>query len=538
VRRSSLVVAVASSLLGCAGAPPPPCPPAAAAPVTVASPAADPKAFPSADERLALFKGLVDDIHKYHVFAAATSKLLGFTFDDDLPALEKEFVAANDSSHLDVALDHLVNDLHNPHCIFESTFPQDYFETGVTFNAEWRGGVVHFYVSIVPASLAGRLNLGDELVSVDDIAAADVLRRYSNRSRQNNWHAIANEVAGSIGGPYPLRLNLGTRSHFVVQKRGTREEVAFDLTWKKTDFGAALSGDEAIDYAKPSCSVLRDADYGGYELVTRGHNLCVYAARSPERRGYPIVRHFSYSYAGSGYQRQYAPHQVRADHELLVRELDRLKPKGVILDLRDNAGGNNTHWFMDWYAHGAYADDMYRMRLHADFDSEQKVKEAGIPHAKWYLQQLRGRTPGQTLSALHPFNCDGSDCVRENHLTPSHQVTTAPIALLVGMGCASSCDAFVRWFGKYHFGPVIGEPTAAGLTFWRLRREVILPNGQKFGAYRVAFTEDFDNVSNEGIEGVPVHLDVEIDRTFENKKGYDKLLVEAAVKALQTKPAR
>jgi hypothetical protein len=526
--------------IGCGSAPPvaaPAGPPISPAPPPTAR-AAPNTAFPDPAQRVALFHGIVGDVHKYHVFAEATTRLLGFTFDNELPALEKEFASASDEAHLDVAIDHLVNDLHNPHCIHESAFPQDYFATGITFSAEWRAGAVHFYVSKVPPALADRMSLGDELKSVEGIASADVLRRYANRSRQNNWHGIAREVAASIGGPYPLPLNAGTRTTFVVTKRGTQQEKTFDLAWTKYDWGPSGFDEYAVDYSKSSCSVLGDLDYGGYELVARGHNLCIYASRSPERRAYPIVRHFSFSYIGSGYQRQYAHHQVRADREVLVRELDRLKPKGVLLDVRDNAGGNNTNWFLDWYARGPYTDSRYRVRLHEDFDTEEKAEAAGIDNPQEYVKELRARAPGQTLGPARAGICKDGDCRWDGRYTPSHQVTTAPIALLVGPGCVSSCDQLARLFAKHHFGPVLGQPTATGFTPWRLRREITLPSGKKFGAYRLAFTEDFDGDDQQPTEGVPIALDVPLEPTFENKGKYDKLLVEAAIKALGNFPRR
>jgi hypothetical protein len=91
----------------------------------------------------------------------------------------------------------------------------------------------------------------------------------------------------------------------------------------------------------------------------------------------------------------------------------------------------------------------------------------------------------------------------------------------------SACDSVASLFAENHFGPLVGEPTAAAYTTLRIRRPIQF-HGKPFGTLHFAFTRELSGKTHEPIEGVPIHLDVPLDRTFANREVYDHTLVDAA----------
>jgi hypothetical protein len=263
-----------------------------------------------------------------------------------------------------------------------------------------------------------------------------------------------------------------------------------------------------------------------------GFNYCVYGSSEGRGRHYPIVRQFSFRYPDVGL--------LKVDHHNLKEYLGELKgAKGVILDLRDNRGGNNPNWFLDWWAPRPYYDHFVHTRLHEDFDSVEKLERAGITgwgpaRFQTYLSALEQRTDDTAFMEPRPFFCPTPDCENwDNRYEPKNQVTTLPVALLVGPRCVSSCDHVVYVFKENEFGPVIGTPGAAGFTAYRLKYDVKHPvSGENLGSVNFAFSYEVSGKTREKVEAVVVEPDVMIGPTFENQGRYDRLLVGAAIEAL------
>ncbi len=450
-------------------------------------------------DRKTLFDSLVADVRAHHVFAAATEKNLGRKWDDDLPALAREFADAKTDDALAVALTHFVNALHDGHCTYEPEGKPTTVTLPIRADVEWREGKPVFYVSRVDDAVAKTLaSPGDEIRSVDGVPAAELVTKLMLVSHQNNLRGVARDVAEYLTRRKSTAATTveGETSSWVVGSK----DVTLRLQWAKASSHSTFD-EWAINYDVPTCSSLTPRDYGPYEVSARGEMFCVYGSHVKPYSDYPIVREFSFRYIESPDDVEHVEHRIRADHDILEHELARLKPKGVLLDLRDNGGGNNPNWFMDWWASGPYVD-------------------------RFVLTRDNGE-----LGKPRPFFCKRGDCAWDNRYTPTHRVTTSPVALLVGSRCVSSCDSVAQLFAENHFGPLVGEPTAAAFTTKRARHPVTF-RGKPFGAINLAITRELSGVTHEAIEGIPIHLDVPIDRTFSNRDGYDRLLVEGAIKAL------
>ena len=77
-------------------------------------------AGPNDAAAVADFDALVVMVRRYHVFAPQTEKNLGKRWDDDLPRLRAEFLAAMTPEALQVALWHFGNSLHDVLCQYRA----------------------------------------------------------------------------------------------------------------------------------------------------------------------------------------------------------------------------------------------------------------------------------------------------------------------------------------------------------------------------------------------------------------------------------
>ncbi len=213
----------------------------------------------------------------------------------------------------------------------------------------------------------------------------------------------------------------------------------------------------------------------------------------------------------------------------------------MLLDLQDNGGGINPNLFLDWWADKPYEDTYTRVVLDASLlrDERGEGHLGNSPPAvrAWYEDALKQRLPDQRMTAPRPFMCTKETCSWDNHYVPAHRVTRAPVALLLGPNCASSCDAFAYHFDRDDLGPIVGRPAMAGYTTHRARFDVAARAGTPpLGTIEFAVSYDTsDAASTSSIEGKPVTVDVPIARTFENASTYDADLVSAAITALATR---
>jgi hypothetical protein len=486
-----------------------------------------------------IYEDLVRATREYHVFSDQTWENLGITWEDQLPRLEEEFKSVKDRADLLRALNHFANSLHNPHCHYGTPDKASYLTPGFVIEVEWIEDEPRFYVAeIQDPGLEERIQPGDTLVSYRGVDAPDFLMTFHFESNGNHWRSIARDVAAFLSRQSPHRHGSPGKDEWGFRRSGSEKVVLVEAQWKKAE-GAGHRGEFGLDYDPDSCADLPDRDYGsGYAIDQVGANYCVYTTSEGPGRAYPVVRQFSFSYSPkNGFS------SLKADHGNLQEFLGGLAgARGVILDLRDNRGGRNPNWFLDWWAPPTpYKSHVVYMRLHEDLDTVEKLEQAritgfGPPHFESYLTSLAGKPPGEEFMQGRPFFCPTPDCENfDNVYHPANQVTDLPVAVLVGPRCVSSCDDVVRTFREYDLGPVVGTAGSAGFTIKRLQHAVPHPtSGEDLGFVALAFSYETSGKTGERLEAVVVEPHHVVEPTFENRSRYDALLVETAIEAFGT----
>lgn len=523
-------------VFGCGGSKSAPVP--LAAPTASHSPKpAEPAKIASEAERIALFDRLVATARRYHVFSPNTEKNLGKTWDSSLPKLREEFAAARTADELQVALTHFGNSLHDVHCTFRPAERSGSLSLHLSVEVEKVNGRLQFYVKSISKKeneLRQLLSPGDILESVDGVGASDLVSKYEFESHMNDWDLIALDVARFLTWRRVPRsvLPSGATSTWVVRPRNGGPTKTVTLTWGQG--GSDENTDFALDFSAGDCGNWESKNYGPYALTHRGYRACIYTSTAPGYRDYPIVRQTSFQY-------DVYPHGPLADHEMIQSVIAKEHPKGVILDLQENGGGMNPNLFLDWWAKKPYTDNETHMVLDADLAGRGGKNETvpsadNLPRAvqEWYAKELEQREAGKRFTHGRPFMCKAETCFWDNRYTPSHRVTNVPFAVLVGPGCASSCDAFVWHVGHNHFGTLVGRRPMAGFTTHRTHMSVTLHDGAPTLG-RLDFASSFDSPAGsiESIEGKSVDLDAPIAMTFENHDRYDRVLVDAAIQSLK-----
>ena len=488
------------------------------------------------EERLELFRDLVAAIRERHAFSEQTEKNLGRAWSDHLPGLEAEFAAASTPEALTAAVWHLQNSLHDRHCFFFAKDPGAWLTLGFEAQVEWvEDKPVFFVARIIDPGIAGAISPGDLLQELGGVPADRFLEAFELVSNANNPRGIAHDVAAHLGSR--LGALSGAREGEAVparfSSRATGASISTTLSWRRPPppRPRTTSPNGPIDYDSAACANLPEPGYGPYSLQERGIRWCLYTSRQAPYDAHPIVRQLSFDYtSGPGP----AAHLLRAERRWLELALAALPAaRGVILDLRENTGGNDAAWFLDWWAPGPYANHFVDFVLYRDFERFRQANPAGFSGRDLglYRGALESRAPGQRFWRHQPFFGRPEGCGPDQRCVPAHRVTSLPVALLVGPRCMSACDSFAQIFRENRFGPLVGEPPSAAYSL-RAELPVTLPRSRRrIGVLHLAFSREQSGRTGEYLEGRLLELDQPLPRTFENRERYGQALVDAALRA-------
>ena len=200
---------------------------------------------------------------------------------------------------------------------------------------------------------------------------------------------------------------------------------------------------------------------------------------------------------------------------------------GVLLDLRDNYGGIAADYVLPWYSSGAYRGASEWVHLQRELDDRARLRTALRSDAA--VDEYLRRAAAGNGWWVRPFDCDHGDC-RGARARALGRVSAAPVALLLGPGCRSSCDMFAAIWTRERFGPTVGEPPAAMFTSLRYPLAVALGD-ELLGDFEIALCGLRFQDDEPWLEGRPLRIDALLEPAWP-QRSYDVLLLHSALRAL------
>lgn len=476
---------------------------------------------------VALFDGLADRIEAHHQFADAVKA----AWPARRALLRKEFDAVTTREEALVALAHAQAALGDRHCWLSppTDLRRQRLSLGLRLFAE-TGGAVRVD-RVLAKDLADRVAEGDEVVAVDGTPIQAFLASHPLESNSLNSAVARAETARAISDatlPWS-RVKPGDERTLRLRRAGAERDVALRFRrpsdWEDQD--KELDFDDAPAMAAVGCRDDKEPPYAAFELQTVGTNLCVYRPKDG-RKNTRLVRWVSFRYQGE--DGTDALRAARADHDLLARELR--GAGAVILDVHENHGGNNPFVFLSFFAQKPWDHQQIQIHVSPAF-SEDEVRQFlfGSPT---YTARYRAAAAAGKREDSWPFLCnrDGKPVVDGTCEAvgprPSELVTKAPVAIVTGPECTSSCDSLVADWAAFRMGPVVGQQPAHGFTSVRHSFPLVGPDGRDLGSFRIALSREGYPRAGRMLEGAPIDLDWEAPSTFETRRTWVDLAVAEA----------
>lgn len=490
--------------------------------------------LPGKGAYLPLFDALVAKVRRYHVFAEGQ----GAVFERSLARLRAEAANAETETQAAVALSHLQKALGDRHCNLSP--PTDVrparLGLGLSLHTEREpAGRVRVRVEKVDdPALEAKVHVGSELLTVDGVPIEAWLAEHPFESNALNPDAHLSETAAAI---VMQTVPWTTVREGDVRKLGFAAEGELALPFRRPfryEREESLPGiDDSPAMASISCTQDGKVPYAGFELASLGVNYCTYRPKTENRaaQGTRIVRFVSFMYPARDSSAQLR--WVRVDHDGLVRDL--AGAKRVVLDVHENHGGNNPFVFLSWFAKRPWQHELVTVRVSADFgeDEARQFLYGDGPLTKRYLEAAK-RGEGWLT---YPFLCTGEGCEGLRGPRPPERVTEAPVGLVTGPECTSSCDALSVVWSEYGMGPIVGKQPMHGFTSVRHEFPMRGPDGRVLGLFRLALSrEGFKG--KPPLEGAPIRLDWQAPETFATRDSWLDASVAEVDKRLRTLPAR
>jgi hypothetical protein len=488
---------------------------------------------------LAAFDELVRSIEREHVFAPSYARVVGHAWSEDVARLRAEMARARDRSDALVALRHLENSLHDRHCRLEPPrgVPVMVLQLGVILWAGGRADAPDMRVdALLDPTLRGAVSPGDRLLAVDGTPVAAWLAAHPFETNALEPRAQLADAARAITTarlPWST-VKEGDKRTLTVEHGGAPRDLSLPYQAEWRTAGDNLDVDRLPPMAKVDCNPKSPPAYGpGYALTAVGLNVCVYqpVAAAPPR--IPIVRYLSFSYVPTPVDEVTAWRAYRADHDLLVRELR--DADSVVLDLHENKGGNAPYLFLGWFSQAPFDHLRVVTRVLPGPDGEALARAIFRPEEQaTYRAAQAANRPSLTTG----FFC-GLEwrCACEHDTSdPAERVTRAPVAVLTGPFCMSSCDTFSSTWSQFRLGPIVGKQPAHAFTVYRHVLPVAGQRGEDLGRFTVAVSHS-EYREGASIEGEPLRLDWEAGDDFDHRASWVTDAVAEARRRLVQKSA-
>jgi hypothetical protein len=462
--------------------------------------------------RRQMFAGLVSDIRKFHVFSSVWPEA---EWAKDLPALEREVLNAPDRGGLLLALRHVSNSLRDGHLAFTpwgSNAREDVVTLPVTFASA--GDTDPPWFVVTRSDRQSGASRGDFLLTYDGVPREKLLERFRFELNAATPAARVNQLSRFLQRRHTLGLAPdGVRIPTTLQHGA--HVVRAELELQRPALAPGAEGDAV--QSRAACPAPASEYDAAYELVEAGIHVCMYRASGGPFGAYPIIWHGSFLYDRT---------QRAADRERVQRFLASTPDiAGVVLDLRDNGGGIAADYILPWYGSGAYQGLNEWVHVHPELEDRARLRTA-LRSESAVGEYLRRASNGDRWW-VRPFDC-GSEPCRGTQTQPV--VGSAPVALLLGPGCRSACDAFATLWTRARFGPTIGSAPAGMYTSLRYPLELKLDD-EPLGDFTIALCGLRFDANDRWLEGEVLPVGSSIERSWPFAD-YGQKLLRAAVAAL------
>ncbi len=329
----------------------------------------------------------------------------------------------------------------------------------------------------------------------------------------------------------------GIESRLIFENPADKSKIEAKLTWAEASLTPPAEGCLTGEFS---------ADYNGHNPDFSGLNFCVFN----NINGFLIIKYFSFLYdfednptrlwnkaAAMSYKTKpidplkSAMQQIPLqDHEQLRRILEKRKPKKILIDVRENYGGDVFPYLMSMFAKRPFRILSRKlifstyMREQADFFKE--ALKMGDPEMTPILTGQLGNNSDS--SNLLPFICLTKNCdLGEATYQPSlgNVLGNSQIYVLAGPRCVSSCDQFVAIMKDNQIAKIIGLPSNGGHSPFRAFLPIKLENGSIL-KIKITVGEGY-RPNGEPLEGNPAKPDVRL--------GYQEQYLAHALRVISQK---
>jgi len=454
------------------------------------------------NDREDTFNSFVNGIKETQIISTNGLSRLGTTWEQELEISQKRFLKATTEEDVYYALLSLQRSFHDTHSKLKIEEPILPKRKKVTLpfhlRAEWNLEKPHY---VVIQSQLKEIPIGYHLDSMDSIPVngyENIFKEWvSSHSPEDLILSTATWLTKRYNRIMPIP-NEGTKTKVVFKAPDSLITIEKELEWKvfNEDQKNIKQIEDAVEH------LFFNKEYSNLKKEFVGLNYIVYRTK---RAGDKIIRYHGFNYDFSDvfeiYNRipflsykispidsydSFSSDLEKRDHTELVNFLKRSLTKRVIIDVRENGGGNISKELIGFFAHKPFnflTREIHNVPyLKNSPDKYKKNLYVGNDLVQANIEQFFKKNPVAKTSPRYPFYCHTEKClINENLYTPAKPDPIKPeLFILSGPACISACDQFVAIIQDNKIGKVIGMPTRGGHAPFRVVRDFELKERTKF----------------------------------------------------------
>lgn len=444
-------------------------------------------------------------------------------WEKELIKSKAHFLTAQTKEDVYYALLSLKNSFHDYHSkplIDPDLRPPDgRAELPIKFQPIFKDGAIQYIVKSSSISAIKSGFILKELDGQNPQQLEDYFLEWTNTTSPEATNLlVANWLSKRDSRDLPIPVE-GTKARFVFIDPKSHTPIATELIWlsKKTEPKpeGCLDGEFS-------------ADYKDYKPQFKGINFCIFI----NIKGYFIIKYFSFYYdfnndiprlwkklLGLSYKPKELNNQQpdsiaisTQDQKYLEQLLKKYKPKKVLIDVRENYGGDVFPNFIRLFSRKPFSLLKRQVLLSEYMKSHPNflLESLQLGDAEMKPITLKAQEKGEKLSPLFPFFCLTPKCqIEEATYQPEPYTKKFKVFVLAGPRCVSACDQFVAIMKDNGIAKIVGLPTNGGHSPFRAFLPLSLKNNSVV-KIRITTGEGY-RPNGEPLEGNPAQPDIRIE---------------------------